>query len=227
MCWTTTLTGGCFLFLTLNPHRDQKVHLASLSHVTSSCRRLFETFALLILSSWRLNGALSKNIQSSTLAELLQSVWQSFPSQLMTRRALLLGNAAATKATFTRVQHLIVSASSVDHTLTSTWPQRVAFPSLTPTKPGFQAFLCQSVREAAVFPNLNFWLTTCWQNGVKPVLMKRQVRTCWAGNMLNAGVSCVLRVFPFQWKRKPEIFELFKSLVYPQQMCAGTPHSWV
>lgn len=85
-----------------------------------------------------------------------------------------------TKAAFSDIHHIIVSASCLDHTLTSTWPQCFAFPVLLPTKLSFQRLFSasQAVRDVPNPPQLYFWVTTC-QNSEKPSLIRKHVRTCW------------------------------------------------
>lgn len=65
-----------------------------------------------------------------------------------------------TKATFSGIHHIIVSASCLDHTLTSTWPQWFTFPALLPTKLSIQRLFSASlaVRDVPNPPQLYFWL---------------------------------------------------------------------
>lgn len=128
-----------------------------------------------------------------------------------------------TKATFSDIHHIIVSASCLDHTLTSTWPQWFVFPALLPTKLSFQWLFSNSlaVRDVPNPPQLYFWLATCWQNSGKPSLIGKHVRTCGISFLQNR--TCQLWSVGVSLKRKWKIFKLFKSPVYPQQMCADTP----
>lgn len=189
---------------------------SSPSGLTSSCRRLFKSNSA--AEVWTMLYA-----EMSRPALLHSFSTHTKVSHFPVRAGSSTGKcSSSTKATFSRVQLLIVSASSADHTLIIHMTSAGRFPISVANKTSLSgAFLGQSIR-AAVFC---LRVTTCWQN--QNNLDEATGENLLGGLPAACSVSAVLRVFPFQWKRKPEIFQLFKSLVYPWQMRAGTPHSWV
>lgn len=83
----------------------------------------------------------------AVLWHIEKQLWWSFLSQVMVNRLFSGKRWSNTKATFSDVHHIIVSASCLDYTLTSTWPQRLAFPSLLPTKLSFQRLFSACLSE--------------------------------------------------------------------------------